>query len=218
MLLAYCVGLLGDVSSVPAAGVRGARVETLPRGGVEAFYSETGASDLAGEDAAAFHRVISNAFAGGARDILPFRFATLFEDFGAFARHLEAQADRYRGALERARGTVRLDLRISTALAQACTGSDYLLERQRASQRLQAAAEAARGVLAPWLREWRSDAAAGDAAARSLRAAAVVAHQDLQSARAALGSATAPEGVKLVVTGPWPSADLFLQPEAQAVP
>lgn len=216
-LLPYCM-VQSDVSTVaPARGVHEAEVEWLDERALRCFFSRVAASfagasvEVLKEDALRFHSVLHAIFAQTA--VIPFRFPTTLDTEQELRRFLTAGASSYREALARLRDIVQMELRVSISLSASttpCSGREYLLARQAQTRALADGAVAAHGLARGLIQDWRERETKS-----GLRCYALVRRTDVGEFESRMCSLVLPEGVTMIVSGPWPATE-FLEVQVGA--
>ncbi len=213
-LLPYCIIPADAEADLPAVGVRESAVEVLAVDRLRCLYSVlpdfslVSAPDLQRE-ALRFDAVIRELLAKTA--VIPFRFPTLLgtadELRGFMAEHLH----QYSAAIKRLADGVQMELRIEHAsfATAADSGAAYLQARATATRALSQTAEHARAAAGGLMREWLTRNTA-----RGLRCYALVPRELTAEFQTRMRSLSTPEGVTIVVSGPWPAAE-FLDDTAQ---
>ncbi len=214
--LLYCVTSTAETVSL-GAGVCDSAVHSQELLGLRVHYSDIenveaclGNAESLKKAALQFHQMLRDMLS--VTTPIPFRFPTLVEGEEALVKHLEADAEGYRAALERLRDVVQYEIVGSwTADAEAdlatpVSGREYLKRRQEASGRIAAVDTKLRAVAADSVREWRARQER-----RSHRWFALVPRANRDRFIASLRGAGASEGVRLRLTGPWPPSE-FLVP------
>ena len=212
-LLLYCMSEAELQLSPIHRGVQGAAVEQACDSGLCCFYSkiERLASDPASVNDAAlqFHNVVSSIFAQAA--VVPFRFPTLVADVNELTAHLRLHAAEYCEALVRLRGTVQMEVRISTASPRAAheSGTQYLRIRQERYSQMRDVASKLRTAVQPVLADWRERETN-----KGWRCYALVPRAETTKFQEVVRSVEAPNGLQFSVSGPWPATE-FIKPETK---
>jgi hypothetical protein len=159
MLLLYCMTEAG-VDSGQLLGLQGAEILSSEIDGLACHFSALkNPKGKTQDDALAFWAVIHAYFQKSA--IIPFRYPTFIPDEIAIQEFLAANASLYLGELGRIRGLVQMKITIQTQLvpesAAPTSGTEYLKQRQRASQSASAATEAIKDAGADVVREWKQE-------------------------------------------------------------
>ncbi|HUR37632.1 MAG TPA: GvpL/GvpF family gas vesicle protein [Terriglobales bacterium] len=116
MLLLYCMAEASPNAPLPPRGVRSAAVETLQHGSILCYLSRYesfpgGAGDELMKDALDFHWAINLVFEKTA--VFPFRFPTLMKSEEELKQFLATHADAYLADLQRLRGQVQMEIRVT---------------------------------------------------------------------------------------------------------
>jgi hypothetical protein len=209
-VLPYCIILAGAEVEPPATGVRESAVEDLVEDGVRCFYSVVSDFSLSSapelkSDALRFDAVVRQLLANTA--VIPFRFPTLLVSAGELRDFASAHAAQYAATLNRLKDLVQMELRIEHAsLVSALVGSGtaYLQSRARATRALSEAADYVRTTASDLIRDWRTRKVA-----RGLRCYALVPRDRVAEYQARMRSLSTPDGVTIVVSGPWPASEFF---------
>lgn len=200
MLLLYCMAEADAQGDLPPRGVRGAKVESLTRGGLACCFSRYeefggGSADALKQDALDFHWAINHVFQQ--RAVIPFRFPTLLTETSALEAFLEEHASGYLADLQRLRGLVQMEVRlpppVAEAVAATTSGTAYMKAKFDAAQKVVELESRVKSA-APG-REWRQ---------RAGRYFVLIPRGDEAQFRekiAALGEAS------LRVSGPWPPSE-----------
>jgi len=212
-LLPYCIVEAGLQLSVSPRGVQGAAVEQVCDAGLCCFYSRVGSlppdASSVKQAALEFHAVVSSVFNQAA--VIPVRFPTLVADLNELTAHLGSRAAEYREALQRLRGLVQMEIRISTSAQETTAGSgtQYLRNRQQRTAGLEEAASNIRAQMQSILADWRERETS-----KGWRCYALIARSDVMKFQGMVRSLEAPVGLQLAVSGPWPATE-FISAEPQ---
>ena len=208
MVLAYCILDSEKITTPPAAGVRGAAIETFSCDGLKCVISNHASlGQVSHQDALAFHQVIENIFKQVA--LVPFRFPTLLNSGTELEEHLKAHATQYKEDLQRFKHLVQMELHIAEkktepAAGTSSSGTGYLQARSQRAQVIASVAEAARQALVALVEDWR-ELAPLSASNPSLRCYALVARSSVHPFREKLLSRSLPPGITMAISGPWPA-------------
>lgn len=198
MLLLYCMTESKPEAPAPPHGVRQATVESAEHEALTCYFSRYesfpgGAAEELKKDALDFHWTINHIFEKKA--VIPFRFPTLLAETADLERFLKKYSSDYIADLERLRGQVQMEVRMSppaAAAAAAGTGTAYLKSKFDAAQKV---IELERLMKSAVQAEWKQ---------RANRYFALVprgAVAEFRDKIAGLGQAT------LRVSGPWPPSE-----------
>lgn len=155
------------------------------------------------EDALSFHSVLKTAFEQQA--IIPFRFPTILQNETDLQAHLQEKYSAYLADLRRLKDAVQMELRITltSEVASAPTGTEYLRAKQQQTRSLQAESEKARTALRDLVLDWKERPTD-----QGLRCYALVKRADVATLRQALEAANfSSPGVLL--SGPWPATEFL---------
>jgi|SRR5271165_1598877 len=205
----YCVTQPKEIVSV-TSGVCECDVQSRELAGLRVYWSEIanpgaclGEPEALKKAALQYQRVLREVLTATTPISLP--FPTLLESAEALEHLVAANAELYRGALERISDAVQYEITGSWAadeqadLATPVSGREYLRRRQEAAGRIAAIDNKLKNVTADSVREWR---------ARQERRMhhwfALVPRGDRERFIALLRSAGPSEGVRLRLSGPWP--------------
>jgi hypothetical protein len=203
-LLLYCV-LEKPKQDLASAGVADQPIHHLDVEQLTALYSGFArARNLDQQDALRFHQVLKSAFDHQA--IIPFRFPTWLETETELRDHLRDNHQNYAADLDRLRDFVQMELRIVYDSAQRPTtsGKEYLEAKLQRSQRLQAAARAARDSAADLIsdsKERQSD--------DGLRLYALIDRKGAALFRERIQSLQPASPLTILVSGPWPATEFL---------
>ncbi len=208
-LLLYCVA--AEQTAPPAGpGLRGRPIETATVAGLACFYSAgeqlpAGSPDQLRKDALDFHRVVSDVFSRTA--VIPFRFPTLIEDAAELELLLQRNGPDYLESLITHRDHAQLELRLlqqPPAAREHGSGKEYLEGRQASSRALESAANSARQQLGDLAMAWHQRPSG-----EGLRCFALLRREAVAECRERLRKVAVPEGLKAVVSGPWPVTEFL---------
>jgi hypothetical protein len=161
MLLLYCMTESG-IERKELLGVNGSEVRAVEHNGVACHFSDSTESHPSSTqtDALAFWSVVDRLFQQNS--VIPFRYPTLMEDEPAIRDFLATNADVYLNELQRVRGLVQAKITISEAVstptpntASPASGTEYLKQRQRISQSITDAVEAAKNTGSDLVKDWK---------------------------------------------------------------
>jgi len=161
MLLLYCMTEAG-IERKELLGVNGSEVQAVEHNGVACHFSDSTEShpSSAQADALAFWSVVDRLFQQNT--VIPFRYPTLMKDEPAIRNFLATNAEIYLNELQRMRGLVQAKIKISEAAStpalkttSPASGTEYLKKRQRISQSITGAVEAAKETGSDLVRDWK---------------------------------------------------------------
>jgi hypothetical protein len=204
MLLLYCMTEAG-VDSGQLLGVRGAEVLSCESNGLACHFSALEDTDSkTQDDALAFWAVTNGLFQ--TNSVIPFRYPTFMADENAIQEFLAANTTSYLAELRRIRGLVQMKVTIqtspaSTATAVPTSGTEYLKQRQRASQSALEASDAARKAAADVAYEWKQEQRKDVTILFALIERDML--NEFKSRIAKLGSS----GAQVSYSGPWPPSE-----------
>jgi len=204
-LLVYCIA--EREVPPPADGVRGHPVEHEAVAGMNCYYSVF--SDplprLTKDDALAFHHVVSAIFARTA--VIPFRFPTTLEGQGELEVYLETEGHDLLESLQRLRGFVQMEVRLTVGDARAATaasGKEQVQDRQPDREDLLELSESVRELLAEDIRGWHTRESQN-----GLRCYALVPRHRAADFRHKCERLRLEGGVRAAVGGPWPPSEFL---------
>jgi Gas vesicle synthesis protein GvpL/GvpF len=214
--LLYCVTQPNQSVTV-VAGVGDTAVQSREMLGVRVYWSNLdnpevvmGEAELVKKAAVQFHQVLREILA--VTTPIPFRFPTLLESDEVLEKHLAAEQELYRVALERTSDAVQYEVvgtwttEEQADLATPVSGREYLKRRQEATGRIAAVENKLKSVTTDSVREWR-----GRRERKTHRWFALVPRGNRERFIASLRSAGSSEGIKLRLSGPWPPSE-FVAP------
>jgi len=214
--LLYCVTQQNQAVNV-ATGVCDFAVQSREMLGVRVYWSTVdnpeavlGEAESLKKSALQFHQVLREILA--VTTPIPFHFPTLLESEDVFERHLAAEQELYRAALERTADAVQYEVVGTWAveeqadLATPVSGREYLKRRQEAVGRIAAVESKLKSVTADSVREW-----SGRQERKTHRWFALVPRAARERFIASLRSAGSSEGIRLRLSGPWPPSE-FVAP------
>jgi len=190
--------------------VRTAHIQSLTEDQLCCFYSNiNGLAGISKEDALACHRVIDGIFRQTA--VIPIRFPTLVKGEEELRAFLRSHGAEYRAALARLRGSVQMEVLIVLApdAAPADSGRAYLENRRQIGQMLVAAAERIRARSGHLAADWRTHT--GNQR-DSLRCCALIVRESERAFRNQIESMPATDGLKIILSGPWPCTEFIDEP------
>jgi hypothetical protein len=211
-ILAYCITDASVPVTAPEAGVAGERLTTFTYAGFQCFVSGfSERNTLSGKESAlAFHQVLQEIFNQTA--IIPFRYPTTVDNETALRSFLEEQAVKYQAALERLRGMVQMEIRVSwnpdaesnSAVAEKQSGGDYLRAKLRRESLMKILCAALRSCVDAWVSDWRQRPSS-----QGVRIFALVARSAVENFKS--GLARMPVGPEWSVraSGPWPATEFI---------
>jgi Gas vesicle synthesis protein GvpL/GvpF len=206
--LLYCVAP-ESVTESSLSGVGGAGVRSAAQSGLRFFYSDIRGGEPLSHDvvtaAQQVHAVVSDIFSRC--PVLPFRYPTIVTDENEIAKLASERGDAFRGFLERVRGKVQMDVRITLNAADSGSsvpesGRAYLEGKAQRQASLSAAAETCRQASdsADWRIQQQGE---------NIRCQALVSRVEVVSFLDRMRALELPDGVKAVVSGPWPPAGFW---------
>ncbi len=210
-LLIYCVAGAAASLNGLQTGVAGSPVLRLEVANLAAFVSRS--ADSSGwlrsplrTSALEFHRVLRQLFSATA--ILPFRFPTIFEHQSELAQHLERRSREYGALLEKFSSFAQMEARVGypdseTAIA-ACSGAEYLLQRQRRFHRAGEFAVELQRAAGASATEWRQRTTRLE-----LRSFALVERDKIPEFKVNVAQAVVPAGMHVRISGPWPVTEFL---------
>ncbi len=212
--LLYCITQPGSSVAV-ASGICNATVNSREVLGLRVYWSNVedadscfGNADSLKQAALQFHQVLREILAVSTP--ISFRFPTFLENEEALERHLAADQELYREALERVDNAVQYEVTATWSdeqqadLATPVSGREYLKRRHQAAGRIAAVETKLKSVTAESVREWR-----GRQERKSYRWFALVPRDRRESFVASLRGAGGSEGVRLRLSGPWPPSEFI---------
>ncbi len=211
-ILAYCITDATVPVTAPQAGIGGERLTTLTYAGCQCFVSGVSQrSTLSSKESALrFHEVLREIFNQAA--IIPFRYPTMVDDETALRAFLDEHALKFLAALERLRGMVQMEIRVSwnpdsesnSVVAEKQSGGEYLRAKQRRESLMKILCAAIRSCVDAWVMDWRQRPSS-----QGVRIFALVARGAVEDFKSAL--ARLPVGPEWLVraSGPWPATEFI---------
>ena len=209
--------LTGNAGSrVAGRGISGERLRVVRVGAVAAIVGDIARVPAPTEAKLRAYTTLLAALATTRQSVLPVRFGTAMQDDEELETILRARQKTFKSQLARVRGRMQMTVRIITegaggrgqaaegrrqgAGTRGVSGSDYLASRARAhrASALPGFAPLNRAV-ARWVRDERVERRGTVATVYHLIPRAAAGRY-----AAAIGAAAAAEGVRLLVSGPWP--------------
>lgn len=206
LILPYCIIAETNVIA-PKSGIRQTAVEELSYQGLRCFVSRFAEppETFTKEDALRFYSTVRAVFDQAA--VVPFRFPTLLESEERLQQFLEEKAADYHRALQRLKNSVQMELRILPTNEKATretSGQQYMAQRLKTKQALEAAASLARAAAAGLYAEWKQHEGR-----EGVRCYALVVRQNAPQFQEKLKSFVAGDDVRVFVSGPWPATEFI---------
>jgi len=210
-ILLYCIAKSDAATASPLTGVAGDLVVRAHIGDLAAFTSSNPDKSnwLRAQlqtSAVEFHRVLSEIFKSTA--IIPFRFPTVFDNEEQLIQSLEERAGGYAALLEKFRGLVQMEIRVTAPDLKkpSESGTQYLKARQTATARIDKFTAELRATLADLSQEWRQGLSK-----EGTRAFALIDRKQVADFRNKMRDMPVPRGVSVRASGPWPVSEFIEQ-------